>query len=70
MDTDLEKILGSAKKARLIPTLPDSKKEEKATSCLLAVFMVVPEFARQVLSDVGAPVGKRIQIECFTEIEF
>jgi len=70
MDTDLAKILSSAKKARLIPTLPDSKKEEKATSCLLAVFMVVPEFARQVLSDAGAPVGKRIQIECFTEIEF
>lgn len=70
MDTDLEKILASAKKARLIPTLPDSKKEEKATSCLLATFMVVPEFARQVLSDAGAPVGKRIHIECYTEVSF
>lgn len=70
MDTDLEKIIVKATKARLITTLPDSKKEEKATSCLLATFMVVPEFARQVLSDVGAPVGKRIQIECFTEINF
>jgi len=70
MDTELEKILASAKKARLIPTLPDSKKEEKATSCLLSTFMVVPEFARQVLSDVGAPVGKRIHIECYTEVVF
>lgn len=70
MDTSLEKILSSAKKARLIPTLPDSKKEEKATSCLLATFMVVPEFARQVLSDAGAPVGKRLHIECYTEVIF
>lgn len=70
MDTDLEKILSSANKARLIPTLPDSKKEEKATSCLLSTFMVVPEFARQVLSDAGAPVGKRIHIECYTEVVF
>ena len=29
MDTGLEKKLSSAKKARLIPTLPDSKKRRK-----------------------------------------
>jgi len=70
MDTDVEKLLASGKKARLIPSLPDSKKEEKATSSLLSTFMVVPEFARQVLSDAGAPVGKRLQIKCYTEVVF
>ena len=70
MDSDLEKILASGQKARLIPTVADSKKEERATSCLLSTFMIVPEFARQVLADAGAPVGKRLHIECYTEVVF
>lgn len=56
--------------ARLIPSLPDSKREEKATSSLLATFRVVPEFAKAVLSEAGASVGVRAKIECFTEVVF
>ena len=41
--------------ARLIPTLPDSKREEKATSILLAAFRVVPIFALDMLKEAGAP---------------
>lgn len=40
--------------ARLIPTLPDSKREEKATSILLAAFRVVPIFALDMLKEAGA----------------
>lgn len=54
--------------ARLIPTLPDSKREEKATSILLAAFRVVPIFALDMLKEAGAPAGKRVKIHCLTEI--
>lgn len=61
-------LLNSGQLARLIPTVADSKKEERATSSLLASFMVVPAFAREVLSNAGAPVGKRLKIVCYTEV--
>ena len=66
----IEKNMVRGKRARLFPVLPESKKEEKATSILLAVFQAVPDLAREVLGDAGAPVGKRSQITCFTEVSF
>ncbi|MCF6258045.1 MAG: hypothetical protein L3J98_13720 [Gammaproteobacteria bacterium] len=70
MGLEITERLASGQYARLIPTVADSKKEERATSSLLASFMVVPGFAREVLSDAGAPVGKRIKIVCYTEVTF
>ena len=58
------------KKARLIPSIADSKKEEKATSVLLASFRVVPAFALEILKDINAPSGKTAKIECYTEVTF
>ena len=46
--------------ARLIPTLPESKREERATSILLATFRVVPAFALDMLKEAGSPTGKRV----------
>jgi hypothetical protein len=54
--------------ARLIPTLPESKREERATSILLATFRVVPTFALDMLREAGAPTGKRVKIHCLTEV--
>jgi hypothetical protein len=54
---DLEKIKKNLVKgapARLLPVLPDSRKEERATSILLSVFSVVPEFSEAVLHEAGA----------------
>jgi len=70
MVAEVISLLARAEIARLIPTVADSKKEERATSCLLASFMVVPAFARDVLSSAGAPVGKRLKIVCYTEVTF
>ncbi len=56
--------------ARLLPTVADSKKEERATSSLLASFMVVPAFVGEVLSSVGVHFGKRSKIKCYTEVVF
>lgn len=66
----LEKNMVNGSAARLFPVLADSKKEEKATSILLSIFTVVPDYARAVLDEVGAPIGKRAKIECFTEVSF
>lgn len=70
MKTELSTLQSSWQLARLIPVVVDSKKEERATSCLLASFMVVPVFAQKVLASAGAPVGKRIKTECYTEVTF
>ncbi|MBF2761569.1 MAG: hypothetical protein ISN28_15135 [Ectothiorhodospiraceae bacterium AqS1] len=50
--------------------LSESRREERATSILLAVFTAIPDFARAVLADAGAPIGKRAVLGCFTEVAF
>ena len=60
--------LKSSDDARLIPTLPESKREERATSILLATFRVVPTFALDMLKEAGAPTGKRVKVHCLTEV--
>jgi hypothetical protein len=70
MSSEITSLLSSGQLARLIPTVADSKKEERATSTLLASFMVVPAFAMAVLSDAGASIGKRSRIKCYTEVVF
>jgi len=70
---NLEKIkrnMLKGKPARMFPVLPEGKKEERATSILLAVFSVVPDLAREILSAAGCPIGKRSQIDCYTEVSF
>jgi len=67
---EVQSQLTSGQLARLIPSISDSKKEEKATSIALASFMAVPEFAARVLESIGASVTKRSKIECYTEVVF
>ena len=45
----LDDILKNALRARLIPTVADSRKEERIVSVLLATLSVVPLFAEQLL---------------------
>ena len=66
----IEKNMVKGKRASLFPVLPESKKEERATSILLSVFQLVPDFARAVLEEAGAPIGKRSEISCYTEVSF
>lgn len=62
--------LSQGKYARLIPTLADSKKEERATSILLAALMSVFEFRNAMLQSVNQRVGKRAKLEAWTEVVF
>jgi len=70
INRELTESLECGQPARLIPTVSDSKKEERATSSLLATFMVVPSFSQAVLSGVGAPVTKTSRLTCLTEVVF
>ena len=66
-------ILGkmiSGEPARLIPILAEGKKEERATSALMAAMSVVPEFATQLVRPFGGKITSRSTIECFTEVRF
>jgi hypothetical protein len=70
MKRTLEDILNNSHKASLFPTLPESKKEERATSILLAAFRVVPQFAADVFKEAGFPASKKPKVECYTEVSF
>lgn len=70
MAGQIDDIIELSHPARLIPVVADSKKEERATSILLAAFSVVPAFAHDVLSEAGARIGKRSEVKCFTEVTF
>ena len=70
IDDSFDIDLASGQPARLIPSVSDTKREERVTSVLLAAFRVVPAFALEVLKDAGAPSGKNARIECFTEVVF
>ena len=57
-------------KARLIPISAlraAEEQETRATSALLAVMTVVPDFGRSLLHEVGAPAGR---LSAYTEVSF
>ncbi len=68
--SDITENIQTGAKARLIPVVADSKKEERATSALLSTFMLVPQFADTVLAEAGAKIGARSEIKCYTEVTF
>ncbi|MCF6281147.1 MAG: hypothetical protein L3J28_02875 [Candidatus Polarisedimenticolaceae bacterium] len=69
-NSDITSHIKSGSKARLIPVVADSKKEERATSVLLSTFMIVPQFAESILAEAGAKIGQRSEIKCYTEVTF
>ncbi|MGC0144577.1 hypothetical protein ACPL7H_16445, partial [Pseudactinotalea sp. Z1732] len=62
------------REARLIPTSGIRgavDQEVRATSALLSVLTVVPQFAHSMLKPCGAPLGpKRANVKAYTEVAF
>ena len=56
----LDDILKDAQRARLIPTVADSRKEERIVSVLLATLTVVHPFAEQLLERCGVRLGRHL----------
>lgn len=64
----LPDYLKAGEPSRLIPVISDTRKEQRATSVLLAVLTVVPEFADRLFAPLGHRVGKRSTVNSFTEV--
>ncbi len=65
MDT---KILKHGAPARLFPVVPESAKEQKSLSILLATLVSVQPFSATLLRELGVNFGKRSTLSCFTEV--
>ncbi len=68
--SDLPGFLASGEKARLIPVVADTSKENRAASVLLSTIMSVEALAKSLLGAIGQRVGARANVECYTEIVF
>ena len=66
----LDEALKVAHPARLIPTVADSRKEERLVSILLATLPRVRPFAEQFLDRCGERLGKSSVLASYTEVEF
>ena len=61
----LDDILKDAQRARLIPTVADSRKEERIVSVLLATLSVVRPLAEQLLERCGVRMGKTSDLRSY-----
>ncbi len=66
----LDDVLTDARRARLIPVVADSRKEERIVSVLLATVCMVRPLAEQLLERCGARVAKTSELHGYTEVEF
>ena len=66
----LDEVLKVARPARLIPTVADSRKEERLVSILLATLPMARPFAEQFLDRCGERLGKSSVLASYTEVEF
>ena len=67
-DKSITKQLEAGERARLISVTSPGQKELAAVSVVLAVFRIVPEYARMMLEEVGAPWSKRSTLTALTEV--
>lgn len=67
---ELPEFLEQGEYARLIPVVADTSREQRITSAVMAAFMSVEEYGRDMLQMVGAPATKTSKITCCTEVVF
>ena len=61
-------VIRNGEVARLIPVVADTSKEQRAASILLAALRGVFEFRQSMLGSLGVRVGKRAELEAWTEV--
>ncbi len=62
--------LSAGEKARLIPVVSETSKEDRASSILLAVLASVHEYAEVMFKSIGKRIGERSKIETYTQVAF
>lgn len=65
---DLPEVLKQGERARLFPVLADTSREGRIASILLALLPKIPALSEVLFEAVGQRIGKRTQIETFTEV--
>ena len=65
---DLERLLDVSKPARLIPTITQSRKEERLVSVLLGSLRIVRPLADALLSRCGVKLGKTAKVSSYVEV--
>lgn len=65
---DLPTMLKQGERARLFPVLADTSREGRIASIFLALLPQIPALSEVVFASVGQRIGKRTQIETFTEV--
>ncbi len=70
MSEKLPTYLKQGEVARLFPVLSTTSKEGRTTSIVLACLAKIEEFGANLLGNIGQRVGKRAQIETYTEVVF
>ena len=66
----LDDILNDDHRARLIPSIADSRKEQRTVSILLATLSVVRPLAAQLLERCEFRLARTAELQCYTEVEF
>ena len=66
----LDELLTDERRARLIPIVADSRKEERLVSILLASLAEVRPLAKTLLERCETKVGKYSRLTTYTEVEF
>ncbi|MDD9997512.1 MAG: hypothetical protein OXQ89_07170 [Rhodospirillaceae bacterium] len=69
MTKDLEKLLDVSKPARLIPTISQTRKEERLVSVLLGTLRVVRPLAEVLLGRCGVKLGKTAKVASYVEVK-
>lgn len=64
----LPNSLKQGERARLIPVLADTSREKRIASIFLSLLPQVPGLAADLFGSLNVRVGKRSNIETFTEI--
>ncbi len=67
--SSLDEVLNNANRARLIPNFAKSSQEMRLVSILLAVLGSVRPFTAQLLVSCGVRVGKKSEMDSFTEVK-
>ena len=66
--SDLPPMLKQGERARLFPVLADTSREARIAAIFLVLLKRVPALAEAVLGTAGLRVGRRTQLDAFTEI--
>jgi hypothetical protein len=65
---ELPDMLKQGERARLFPVLADTSREGRIASIFLSLLPKIPALAETVFGSIGVRIGKRSDIECYTEI--